>query len=83
MDVGCVPIFRDNISAINIAKIPIQYKRIKYIVIRHNFLRYIVENGNISIMFCCIKEKISNIFSKEPSREHYEKNWLNGMIKIA
>lgn len=84
MDVGCVPIFCDNTSAINVAKAPMQHKRTKHIDIRHHFLRDNVEKGLISIMFYSTEDQIANIFTKALSREHFEKNRLElGMIKIA
>jgi len=38
VDVGCVLIFCDNTSAINIAKNPVQHKRTKHIDFCHHFL---------------------------------------------
>ena len=39
VDTGCIPIYYDNTSAINIFKNPCQHKRTKHIDIRHHFLR--------------------------------------------
>ena len=43
VDTGCIPIFFDNTSAINIFKNPCQQKRTKHIDIRHHFLSDNVE----------------------------------------
>jgi len=37
IDTGCIPIYYDNTSAINIFKNPCQHKRTKHIDIRHHF----------------------------------------------
>ena len=47
VDAGCIPIFCDNTSAINILKNPCQHKRTKHIDIRIHFLRDNVEKGLI------------------------------------
>lgn len=76
IDVGCISIFCDNTSAINIAKNPVQHKRTKHIDIRHHFRRDNVEKGHISIMFYSTEEQIADIFTKALSKEHFEKNNL-------
>ena len=45
IDTGCIRIFRDKISAINIAKNPCQQKRTKHIDICHHSLRDNVKKG--------------------------------------
>jgi len=47
VDTGCIPIFCDNISAVNISKNQCQLKRNKHIDIRHHFLRDNVKKGLI------------------------------------
>ena len=64
VDTGCIPIFCDNTSAINISKNPRQHKRTKYIDICHHFLRDNVEKGLISMNFCAIDNQIADIFAK-------------------
>ena len=84
VDIGCIPIYCDNTSAINIAKNPCQHKRTKHIDIRHHFLRDNVEKGLISINFCASENQIADIFTKALSREKFEKNRLDlGLIKTA
>jgi len=43
VDTGCIPIYCDNTSVINISKDPCQHKKTKHIDIRHHFLRGNVE----------------------------------------
>jgi len=56
VDAGCIAIFCDDTSAINIAKNPYQHKRTKHIDIRHQFWRDNVEKGLISRNFCATNE---------------------------
>jgi len=58
VDTGCIPIFCDNTSAINIAKNPRQHKMTKHIDIRHRFLRDNVEKGFISMNFYATDKQI-------------------------
>ena len=82
IDTGCISIFCDKKSAINIAKNPCQHKRTKHIDIRHHFLRDNVKKGLISMNFCATDRQIANIFTKALSREQFERNRLEfGMIK--
>ena len=79
---GCIPIFYDNTSAINIAKNPCQHKRTKHIGICHYFFRDNVEKGLISMNFCTTDKQIGDIFTKALSREQFERNRLElGLIK--
>jgi len=39
IEVGCIPIFCDNTSAISMTKNPVHHKRTKHIDVRHHFLR--------------------------------------------
>jgi len=81
---GCIPIFCDNTSAINITKIPCQHKRTKHIDIPHHFLRDNVEKGLISMNFCGTNNQIADIFTKPLSQEQFEKNRLElDLIKIT
>ena len=82
VDTGCIPIFCDNTSAINISKNPCQHKRTKHIDIRHHFLRDNVEKGLITMNFCTTEQQIADIFTKALNREQFEKNRLElGLIK--
>ena len=56
IDLGCIPILCDNTSAINLSKNSIQHSRIKYIEIRHHFLRDEVTKNNIELYFIKINK---------------------------
>ena len=82
IDTGCIPIFCDNTSTINIGKNSCQHKRTRHIDIRHHFLRDNVEKGSISMNFCATDRKIAHIFTKALSGEQFERNRLElGLIK--
>jgi len=84
IDTGCIPIYCDNINAINTSKNPCQHKRTKHIDIRHHFLRDNAEKGLISMNFCSTKNQIADIFAKALNREQFERNRLElGLIKIT
>jgi len=65
IDMGCIPIYGDNTSAINISKNPCQHKRTKYIDIRHHFLRDTVEKGLISMNFYSTENQIADLFAQK------------------
>jgi len=84
IDVGCIPIFCDNTSTINMTKNPVHHKRTKHIDVRHHFLRDNYEKGLITVEFCATDKQIADIFTKALSRDHFERNMLElGMIKIT
>ena len=64
VDIGCILIYCDNTSAINISKNPCQQKRTKHINIRHHFLRDNVEKGLNSMNFRTTDNQIADIFTK-------------------
>ncbi|XP_070009527.1 secreted RxLR effector protein 161-like [Nicotiana sylvestris] len=64
-----VPLLCDDISALNMAKNPVQHKRTKHIDVRHHFLRDNMEKGLICMKFCSTEDQIANIFTKALSRE--------------
>jgi len=74
VDTGCIPIFYDNTSAINISKNSCQHKRTKRIDIRHHFLRDNIEKGLISMNFCATNNQIADVFTMALSREQFERN---------
>ena len=84
IDTGCIPIYCDNTSAINISENPCQHQRTKHIDIHRHFLRDNVEKGLIFMNFCSTENQIADIFTKALNRELFERNRLElGLIKIA
>lgn len=71
-----IPLLCDNTSVLNMAKNPAHHKRSKHIDVKHHFLRDNVEKGNIRIKFYKTKDHISDIFSKQLSKDVFEKDYL-------
>ena len=64
-------------------KDPVHYSRVKYIHIRHYFLKDNVENKNITVKHVNTNEQIADIMTKPLLREQYEKMRLElDMIKL-
>lgn len=59
-----MPLYCDNTIAVNMAKNPVLYKRIKYIDVRYHFLRDNMEKGLIKMEFCSTKDQVADIFTK-------------------
>lgn len=74
VNVDCIPILCDKISAMNIAKNPVHHKRTKHIDVRHHFFRDSVEKGHIIMKFCKTENQVADIFTKALGREAFEKN---------
>ncbi|KAK6147459.1 hypothetical protein DH2020_018371 [Rehmannia glutinosa] len=66
-----VPIFCDNISAINIAQNPVHHNRTKHIEIRHHFLRDCVSKRKIEISFVPSQDQLADIFTKPLTSETF------------
>ncbi|KAK6124940.1 hypothetical protein DH2020_041315 [Rehmannia glutinosa] len=66
-----VPIFCDNISAINIAQNPVHHNRTKHIEIRHHFLRNCVSKRKIEISFVPSQDQLADIYTKPLSSETF------------
>ena len=58
-------IYCDNISSIALSKNPVFHGRSKHIEIRYNFIRELVENGDIKMEFCKSEQQLADIFTLE------------------
>ncbi|KAK6151651.1 hypothetical protein DH2020_014286 [Rehmannia glutinosa] len=66
-----VPIFCDNISAINIAQNSVHHNNTKHIEIRHHFLRDCVSKRKIEISFVPSQDQLADIFTKPLSSDTF------------
>jgi hypothetical protein len=59
-----VPLMCDSFSAICLAHNPVFHGRTKHIKVRHHFLRYHVEKGDIEIKLIDTESQLADIFTK-------------------
>ncbi|GKV04797.1 hypothetical protein SLEP1_g16905 [Rubroshorea leprosula] len=57
-------IYCDNNSAIKLSKNPILHGRSKHIHVRYHFLRNLVEDGTIELIYCKTEDQVADIFTK-------------------
>jgi hypothetical protein len=58
-----VPLMCDNTSAISVAKNPIFYKKMRYVEMRHHFMRDHVEKGGIEMRYIDTERQLTDIFT--------------------
>jgi hypothetical protein len=66
-----VPLMCDSSSAICLAHNPVFHGRAKHIKVRHHFLRYHVEKGDIEIKFIDTERQLADIFTKSPDSSRF------------
>ena len=66
-------IYCDNQSTIRICNDPVQRKRTKHVEIHMHYIRQLVHDGTIHLLFCSSLEQVADIFTKE----FCEKNFSN------
>ena len=68
-----IPIFYNNISAINITNNPVQHSRTKHIEIMHNFIRDRALKDDICIEFVDTHNQLADIFTKLLNEDQFYK----------
>ena len=66
-----IPIKCDNTSAISLTKNIIQHSRTKHIDIRHHFIRYHMQKGDIVLESVNILNQHADIFTKPLNRDRF------------
>ena len=67
---GCIAIYEDNEGAIQIPKHPISNSNLKYIDVRHHFLRELVERKEVEIILMASQYQHADFLTKAlPERE--------------
>lgn len=74
-------LYCDNLSAINIAKNPIQHSRTKHIDIRHHFIRELVEDKIVTLEHVPTERQLADIFTKPLDAATFDK--LRGNLGIC
>jgi len=68
-----VPLYCDNISAINLTKNLIQHSKTKHIELRHHLIRDHVQKGDCEIKFVKTKNLLVDLFRKPLARGKFNK----------
>ncbi|XP_072074150.1 uncharacterized protein [Arachis hypogaea] len=71
LNVSNIPLFCDNMSAINISKNPVLHFRTKHIEVRFHSIREHVQNGNLDIQFVNSEGQLADIFTKPLIEERF------------
>lgn len=69
----CLPIYCDNSSTIKLSKNPVMHGRSEHIDVRFHFLRDLVKDGVIELIFCNTQEQLSDIMTKPVKVETFLK----------
>jgi hypothetical protein len=75
-----VPFMCDISSAICFAQNPVFHERVKYIKVRHHFLRDHVENEDIEIKYIESERQLADIFIKPLDTTHFTS--LQGRLSV-
>ena len=67
-------VYCDNQGAIALANNPGNHQRTKHIDIKHHFIRYLAENGEIKITYLSTDQMIADIFTKQLGIEKFRKH---------
>ncbi|KAD3642335.1 hypothetical protein E3N88_31559 [Mikania micrantha] len=68
-----VNIYCDNDSTIKLSKNPIMHRRTKHIDVRYHYLRELVADGKIKLVFCSTKDQIADVMTKPVKLEVFER----------
>jgi hypothetical protein len=76
IDIPATTLFSDNQSAIALTKEHQYHARTKHIDIRFHFLRWIVEEGRLRLIYCPTDDMVADVFTKalpSPKVKHFAK----------
>ena len=65
--------FCDNSSAISLTKKPVFHGKSKDIIIKYNFIRDLVRDGDINVKFFKSQDQLADIFTKALKTETFNK----------
>ena len=74
-------IFLDNQAAVSIAHHPEHHARTKHINIAHHFLRDLVQDGTLNLVYINTQDNLANIFTKSlPKMVHQDVTYEMGVL---
>lgn len=62
--VGATIIYEDNQGAIKLASNSKNYTRVKHISIKYHFIKDLIENGMIKLVYCCTERMLADVMTK-------------------
>lgn len=71
-------LYCDNQRTLKLAKNPVFHVRMKHIEIHHHFIRELIQNGEIELVYRPTEEQIANIFTKPLARDKFQ-NFRDGI----
>ena len=74
-------IYCDNQSTIQICKYPVQKQRTKHIEIHMHYIRELVHDGTIHLLFCSSSEQVAHIFTKAFCKKTFSN--LKSLLEIS
>ncbi|KAD1540679.1 hypothetical protein E3N88_42653 [Mikania micrantha] len=80
---GAIVIQCDNNSAIKLSKNPVLHRRTKHIEVRFHYLRELVNEEKIQLVFCSTNDQVADVLTKPVKLEVFEKmRRLLGVCRI-
>jgi hypothetical protein len=70
--VGATTIRCDNQGALALAKNPVHHQRTKHIDVQHHFIRELVEQGTVQLVYCATDDMVADVLTKPLPRD---KHW--------
>lgn len=68
-----IDIMCDNSSAIKLSRNPVMHRRTKHIDVRYHYLRNLVNEGVLKLVFCGTNDQVADIMTKPIKLDQYEK----------
>lgn len=71
--IGVVDILCDNSSTIKLSKNPVMHRRTKHIEVRFHYLRDLVNEGKVQLVFCSTDDQVADVMTKPVKLEVFER----------
>lgn len=69
--VDATQLFCDNKSAIALTRNPVYYGKSKHIRIKFHFIRELIQNQEVEVLFCGSVEQVADVFTKALQRGNF------------
>ncbi|KAM1117107.1 hypothetical protein ACFX19_007645 [Malus domestica] len=68
---SATPILCDNKSAIAMSKNPIYHGKSKHIALKHHYIRGVVEDKEMDVVYCKTEDQVADIFTKALPKDKF------------